>query len=119
MGNEMTLPDTDAFGRDLHQFIVGNEFNRVFERELDRRRKRDGFVLAGRAHVGELLALDRIDDQIVVATVNPDDHALVELVARRYEHASALLQLPERVGHRLAALGGDQYAVAPLRNITR
>ena len=37
------------------------------------------------ADVGELLGLDRVDDQVVVAGVDADDHAVVDLLAGRDE----------------------------------
>ena len=40
--------------------------------------RHDRFVLAGGADVGELLALDRVDDEVVVAAVDADDHAFVD-----------------------------------------
>src|SRR5438132_9548896 len=75
--DEMPLADADRLGRDLDQLVIGDELDGVFERELNRRRKRDGFILARGADIGELLSLDRIDDEIVVAAVDPDHHALV------------------------------------------
>src|SRR5690606_20501469 len=77
----------------------------------------DVLVLARRTNVGELLFPNRVHHQIVVAAVYADDHALVERVLGRDEHASALLQLPQRVGHGLAVVLADQHAVAPLAEI--
>src|SRR3989454_12394395 len=78
---KMALADTDRLGRDLGQLVVGNEFDRILQRELDRWRQCDCLVLARSANIGKLLALDRIDDEIVVPAMDADDHALVELVA--------------------------------------
>ncbi len=63
------------------------------------------------------LPLIGIDDEVVVAAVDADHHALVQLVAGRHEHPPALLQLPERVRDGLAVLLRDQHAVAPLRDV--
>jgi hypothetical protein len=52
----MALADADRLRRDLRQLVVGDELDRVFERELDRRSERDRLVLAGGSNVGELLA---------------------------------------------------------------
>ena len=49
----------------------------------DRRHQAHRFVGARRAHVGELLALDRVDDEVVVAAVDADDHAFVQHLAGR------------------------------------
>jgi hypothetical protein len=65
--------------------------------------------------VRELLAAHRVDHQVVVARMNADDHALVERVARLHEHAAAIVELAERIGHRLAVVLADEDAVlAPL-----
>src|SRR5450755_481017 len=47
VGDQMALADADRLGRDLRQLVVGNEFDRVLERELNGRRQGDGFILAG------------------------------------------------------------------------
>src|ERR1017187_10701455 len=89
---EVALADTDALGSDLDQLVAGGEFDRILKRQRDRRGQQDRVVLAGGADIGELLGLDRVDHQIVLAAVDPDDDALVELVAGAYEQPSALLQ---------------------------
>src|SRR5690606_6004003 len=61
---------------------------------------------------GELLALDRVHHQVVVAGVDADDHAFVQRIARADEHAAAILQVPQRVGHCVAVVLRDQHAVA-------
>ena len=113
----MALADTDRFRRDLQELVVGDELHRIFEREDDWRRKKDRLVLAGGADIGELLGLDRIHDEVVVTAVDADHHALVDALSRAHEHAAALLQLPERIRDRLAAFGGDQNAIAPVRYV--
>ena len=75
------------------------------------------FVGAGSTHVGELLALDRVDDQVVVAAVNADDHAFVQLVAGQHEHAAAIFQVPQRVGHGFAVFRRNQHAVVAARHV--
>ena len=69
-------------------------------------------VLAGGADVGELLALDDVDDEVVVARVLADDHALVDARLRVDHHGAAVLQVEERVGGGLAGGVGDQHAGA-------
>src|SRR6476469_952690 len=76
------LADADRLRRDLDKLVVGDELDRIFERQADRRRQQDRIVLAGRADVGQLLAFDRVDDEIVVTAVDADHHALVELLTR-------------------------------------
>jgi hypothetical protein len=105
------LPDADRLRRDLDQLVVGDELDRVLERELDRRRDLDRVFLAGDAEVGELLAAHGVDDEVVVARVDADHHALVERIAGLDEHAAAVVELAERVGDGLAVVLADQDAV--------
>ena len=53
---QVALADADRLRRDLDQLVVGDELDRVFERQLDRRRDLDRVFLAGDAEVGQLLA---------------------------------------------------------------
>src|SRR5689334_6815960 len=46
-----TLPDPDRFRRDLDELVVGDELDRVFERQRDRRCQQNCIVLAGCANV--------------------------------------------------------------------
>ena len=78
---QQTLADADGLRRDLDELVVGDEFERGFERVPDRRRQQDRLVLAGGADVGELLGLHRIHHEVVVAAVDADDHAFVERLA--------------------------------------
>jgi hypothetical protein len=43
---QVALADADRLGRDLDQLVVGDELDRVLERELDRRRDLDRVFLA-------------------------------------------------------------------------
>ena len=49
--------------------------------------------------------------------MDPDDHALVELLAGRDEQPAALLQVEQRVGDRLAALVAHQHAIVAIGNL--
>ena len=104
-------------GRDLDQFVVVDEFQRLFEAQADRRHQDDVLVRARGAHVGELLALHRVYHQVVVARVDADDHALVQLFARADEHAATVLQIENCVGHAGAEAVGDQHAVHTAGNL--
>ena len=73
MFQQEALADTDRFRRDFHQFIIGNEFNCGFQRELDGWCQSDRLISTGCADVGQLLAFDRLDHQIIVAAVDADD----------------------------------------------
>src|ERR1700674_2162211 len=67
---EESLAQADRLGRDFHQLVVLDELDGGLERELDRRREGHRLVLARGAHVGQLLALYGIHDEIVVAAVD-------------------------------------------------
>src|SRR5471032_2770421 len=106
-----TLAQTDRFRGDFHQFVVFDKFHCVFQGHLDRRYQAHCFVGTRRTHVGQLLALDRVDHQIVVARVDTDDHAFVHWVIVRHEHTAAVLQFPDSVGNSSAVILRDQHAV--------
>src|SRR2546421_8313058 len=114
---QKALADADGGGRDLDQLVIGDELDRVLQRQLDGWRQQDRVVLAGGADVGELLGLGRVHHQVVVAAVDPDNHALVELLAGRDEQPAALLQVEQRVGDRLAVLVAHQHAVVAIGNL--
>src|SRR5665213_1872761 len=114
---KVPLADTDALRRDFHQFVVGNEFDRVLERQGNRRGQYNGLILAGRADVGQLLGLDGVDHQVILAAVNADDDAFVEFVTGAHEQPAALLQCEQRVRHGFAVFIADQYAVVAIRDL--
>ena len=60
------------------------------------------FIGAGRTDVCELLALQRVHFQVVAARMFADDHALIDRFTRVDEHASAILQVEQRVADRTA-----------------
>ena len=58
-----------------------------------------------------LLAANRIHNDIVVARVNTDNHAFVELIARFDKHTAAILQLPKSVGNGFTVILANQHTV--------
>src|SRR5690606_22044634 len=108
---EELLEQADGLGRHFHQLVVVDEFQRLLEGELDRRYQGDDFILAGGAHVVELLALGGVEHQIVVAAVDAAKLAFVNLVARRQKQLAARLQGFQRVGQRGTGSHGHQHAV--------
>src|SRR5579883_1787320 len=113
VGIEQALPEPHRFRRHLHELVVGDVGNRLLEGHLDGRRQAHGLVLGGGANIGELLPLDRVHLEVVVAGVLADDHALVHLRAGRHEHRTAVLEVPQRIGNRRAVGGRDQHARSP------
>src|SRR5215475_1917247 len=117
IGVEPAFPETDRFRRHLDQFVVLDVGQRAFQRQAQRWRQRQRFVLAGGTDVGELLALDDVDDEIVVAGVLANDHALVHPRLGINHHGATLLQVVERVGGCLTGGIGDQHAGSPPRDL--
>src|SRR6267142_165556 len=117
VGVEEFLAQPDRLRCHLDQFVVLDIGQRLFQRHLDRRGQAHRFVLRSGADVGELLALEDVDLEIVVAGVLTDDHALVNLAAGLDHHRAAILQFEHRIGHGLALIVGDQDAVAAALDI--
>src|SRR5687767_1894254 len=95
---QVALAQAHALGRDLDQLVLLDELHAVFQRQVDRRRDLDRVLLARDPEVGQLLGARGVDDEVVVAAVDADDHAFVHRVIRAHEHAAAIVQLAERVG---------------------
>src|SRR5262245_48400941 len=64
------------------------------------------------ADVGQLLALEDINLEIIAAGVLAHDHAAIDLPARLDHHRAAILQIPECESDREAIVGRDQNTVA-------
>src|ERR1700736_4135012 len=115
---QVALADADRNRGDFNQLIFGDEFHGVFQVQLDRRSQDEGLILAGSADVGQLLRLGRVHHEIVLAAMDADDHALVELLTVAHEHATPLLEVEQGVGDRLALLAADQHAVVAIGYLT-
>ncbi len=105
------LADAEVFRGDLHEFVVVDELDGLFQRHADRRGQLDVLVGPGGTDVGELLGLERVHDQVVLARVQPNDHALVNLFAGTDEQLASVLQVEQGEAQRLAGGIGDQHAV--------
>ncbi len=97
MLQELPLAKPDVLRGHLDQFIIINELQGLFQREAHRRREQDVLVPPGGTDVGQLFALERVHDQVVVAAVNADDHPLVDLGTRVDEHPTSVLQCEQRI----------------------
>src|SRR3546814_9225026 len=62
---------------DFNEFVTIDEFHRLFKAMTDWRREENILIVAGGAHVGELLALGGVYDEVILATVQADDHAFI------------------------------------------
>src|SRR5216683_1762618 len=113
IGLEQALADADRFRRHLDQLVIGYIVDRLLQGHQDRRRQPHRLVLRSRADVGELLALQGIDLEIVVPGVLADHHALIDLRAGRDEHRPAILEVPQGIGDGDAVIGRDEDPRAP------
>src|SRR5262249_48470336 len=62
--------------------------------------------------VGQLLALEGIDVEVVAAAVRANDHSLIDLRAGLQEHRPALFEVPQGIGDCRAVGVRYQHAVA-------
>ena len=107
----MALAQAHCLGRHLDQFVLIDIGDGLFQRHDARRGEAHGLVLAGGADVGQLLALDRVDVEVIPAAVLADDHALIGLFARAHEHDAAILEVPQGEGGGFAVRVGEQHAL--------
>ena len=115
---EPALAQTDGLRRNLHELLIRDVAHGALERHAQRRRENERIVLAGRTHVRELLALDDVDDEIVLATVLADDHAFVHARLRIDHHRATLLQIEERVRRCFACSVRNEHALATACDLT-
>ena len=65
----------------FHQFIVGDELDRLFKIKRLVRHEAEGVIGAGSTHIGQLLFADHVYVEVVVARVLADDE-FVEVTAK-------------------------------------
>ncbi|EGE56060.1 hypothetical protein RHECNPAF_750018 [Rhizobium etli CNPAF512] len=111
VGVEVHLAQANGLRRHLDQFVFLDPGERALERHADRRGELDGFVLAGGTDVGQLLALQHVDLKVVVARMDADDHAHIDLFAGVDDHRAAVFQVEQSVGHGFTGFVGEQHAV--------
>src|SRR5690606_29442964 len=116
---EVLLAQANRLGGHFDELVVVDEFQRLFQGELDRRHQGDDFVLARGTHVVEFLALGGVDGQVVVAAVDAAQLAFVDILAGLKEQLAAALQGFQRVGQRLAGGHGHQNAVLAVGDFAR
>ena len=90
------FPNPDAAGRDLHQLIIINEFERLLQGQDYRRSEPDGLVRPGRPDIGLFFLLAGIDRHVAVARILPHDHPFINLHPRADKKPGAFLQFVER-----------------------
>lgn len=108
----------DGFGGDFDEFIVGNEFDGLFEAEFAMGNEANGFVGGRRAHVGELLFAGDVDFHVLFAGIFADDHAFVDVHGGADEKFAAFLQTPKGVRGGDARAIGDESAGGTQRHVS-
>ena len=78
-----------------------------------RRLEADCFIGATRSHVGKLLCLTDIHDDIFIAGVLSDHHPLIDMGTRLDEECDAVLQLEHRIGGRDSVFELDHSPLVP------
>src|SRR5271157_3027148 len=117
LGKDLFAQPDLAWG-DLDELVGLDVLEGDLERQQPRGLEQDVLIGARRPHVGQLLFLAWIDDHVTAAGVLTDDHALVDVVSRLYEHGPALLQVVERKAHGLASGHADHHAIAAAGNLS-
>src|SRR5882762_1061608 len=110
VGLQDFFAEADGFGRDFHEFVVGDEFDGLLQAQFLMRDEANGFVGAGRAHVGLLLFLGNVDVHILLAGILAEDHAFIDLDGRADEELAALLNIPQRERGRNSGTVRDERA---------
>src|SRR5689334_14248264 len=91
------LAEPDRGWSHLDALVLGAELERLLQAEDPRRDQPLKFLTSGLADVGDLLLLGDVHVHVVAARVLADDHALVDLGARRHEQRAALLEVEHGV----------------------
>src|SRR6266436_334953 len=76
--------------------VVRDELDGLLQAQLAVRNEADGFVRAGRAHIGLLLFLRNVYVHVLLTRIFTNDHALVNVYGRPDEQLAPLLDVPQR-----------------------
>ena len=89
------LAQTNADWCDFYQLIVFNKLQSLLKRVLDRWHQGQCFVCSRGANVGQLLAFDRVNDQIIAARVNANNLAFVNINRMTEEKTTTSLNIKQ------------------------
>jgi hypothetical protein len=90
---KVALAQPNGAWRHLNQFIILDVCNRLFQAHFARRDQQQRLILAGGADIGQLLFLDRVHFQIIVARMFTQDHADINLDTGINEQRAAFLNV--------------------------
>src|SRR5262245_57140220 len=82
----------NGLGGHFNPFVFVNPLDALFERELANAGQGDEHFGMSRANIGELFLSARIDVQIVILAVLPDDHSFVDGFTRSNHQDAAIFE---------------------------
>ena len=106
------IAEADGFGGDFNHLVILDISNRLLQCHHPWRRQADGFVLTRGAHIGELLSLEGVDDQVVVSVMLTDNHSLVSSGPRLNKHDTTVFEVEESIGDNGTHPVGDENTIA-------
>ena len=90
-GVQLPFADSQAFGCNLQQLVLVNEFQSFLERKYFGRSQGQGFISLVGAGVGQMFGFADVQFNVFGFTVLADDHPSVYPFAGAYEQSAALL----------------------------
>ena len=90
----------------------------MFQTHLARRHQAQGVIRAGSAHIGQLLALAHINNDVLGLGGHTHHHAFINGHAGSDEQAATFLCIEQAVGNGFAGFKGNQAAGVPAGDIT-
>src|SRR4051794_37100717 len=105
---EFDLAQPHGMRCDLDTLVLAHELEGLVQRELAGGYEPHQDVGGGRAHVGQVFFLHRIDVQVLRAGVFAHDHPFIDILAGLDEHRPALLQIEQGEARGLAATVSHQ-----------
>src|SRR5512135_811457 len=73
---------------------------------------------AGGPHVSELLPFSRVDHEIGLPRVLPDDLPFIDLLSRSHKEPATTLQVKKGVGNGCAFFHSDENTLCPVLDLT-
>ncbi len=84
------------------QFIIIYKLQRLLQGETNWRCQDDVLVSSGSTNIGQLLGLQRIHYQVIVALMYANNHAFIDFLTVAQHQLAAFLQIKQRIAKCLA-----------------
>ena len=114
---QKALAHTDALRGYLDKLIVGDKLHALLQAHGNGRRKAQRLVRARSAHVGNVLFLADVYDDILVARAFTHDLPFINGYAGTYEQSAALLRVKESIAAGIAGFVANERAALTFLNI--